>query len=89
VLTPGVKLAKKTSSKLREEFNDIHAGLKKAKGQSPDFVGQAEFLAKETGSFAGELIATSPNQKLVSNDLVVRVSQGSKNLWDGFWKWFK
>ncbi|MDO8625457.1 MAG: hypothetical protein Q7R47_05220 [Candidatus Diapherotrites archaeon] len=89
LLVPGIKLTKKTSRKLREEFDDVHAGLKKAKGQNPDFFAQAESLSKETGSVVGEAITTNPNQKLVSTDTGTRASQGAKNLLDGFWKLFK
>ncbi len=89
LLTPAVKISKKTARKARSEFDDLHAGLKKAKGQHPDFYGQAEALSNQAGSITGEAIVTNPNQKLVSNDLMIRVSQASKNLIDGFWKWFK
>ncbi|MBS3061460.1 MAG: hypothetical protein J4215_02650 [Candidatus Diapherotrites archaeon] len=89
LLTPSVKLSKKVSRKAREEFDDIHAGLKKTKGQHPDLFGTVENLSKDTGAIAGEAWVTNPNQKLVSNDLVTRISQGSKNLLDGLGKLFK
>lgn len=89
VLTPGIYSAKKISKKAREEYDEIRAGLQKAKGQTPDLYKETEALAKGGGGFIGESIITNPNQKHTMDDLWERLANASKSVLDGLNRLFK